>query len=241
VKGKLLEGDTALVTGAGQNIGRAIAAALKEEGARVIASDLRGSDLDCDLSQPGAAARLAGEAIARLGKVSILVHAACPRRSEDDTALEVGEATWREMLAVNVDAGFALGQRLGRHMREAKIAGRMLYLTSLHAASPRNLPHYSASKGAQTMLMKEFARALAPHGIRVNAILPGAIPGGGFKISPATADLESRIPMRHFGTPEDVAAMALAVLSERFGRYVTGAEIVVDGGLALYNWIDRRA
>jgi NAD(P)-dependent dehydrogenase (short-subunit alcohol dehydrogenase family) len=46
--------------------------------------------------------------------------------------------------------------------------------------------------------------------------------------------------MRRFGTPDDIAAMALAVLSERFGRYVTGAEIVVDGGLALYNWIDRR-
>lgn len=239
MKGKLLEGDTALVTGAGQNIGRAIAAALREEGARVIASDLKGSDLDCDLAQPGAAARLADEAIARLGQVSILVHAACPRRNEADTALEVSEATWREMLAVNVDAGFALGQKLGRHMRERKIGGRMLYLTSLHADAPRNLPHYSASKGAQTMLMKEFARALAPHGIRVNAILPGAIPGGGFKITPATADLESRIPMRRFGTPEDVATMALAVLSERFGRYVTGAEIVVDGGIALYNWIDR--
>jgi NAD(P)-dependent dehydrogenase (short-subunit alcohol dehydrogenase family) len=240
VKGGLLEGDAALVTGAGQNIGRAIAAALREEGARVIASDLEGSDLDCDLSQPGAGARLAEEAIARLGRVSILVHAACPRRSESDTALEVGEAAWREMLAVNVDAGFALGQKVGRHMRERKIAGRMLYLTSLHAASPRNLPHYSAAKGAQTMLMKEFARSLAPHGIRVNAILPGAVPGGGFKISPATADLESRIPMRRFGTPDDIAAMALAVLSERFGRYVAGAEIVVDGGLALYNWIDRR-
>jgi NAD(P)-dependent dehydrogenase (short-subunit alcohol dehydrogenase family) len=240
VKGGLLDGDTALVTGAGQNIGRAIAAALREEGARVVASDLKGSDLDCDLSQPGAAARLADEAIARLGRVSILVHAACPRRDEADTALEVGEAAWREMLTVNVDTGFVLGQKLGRHMRERRIAGRMLYLTSLHAASPRNLPHYSASKGAQTMLMKEFARALAPHGIRVNAILPGAIPGGGFKITPATADLEARIPMRRFGTPGDIAAMALAVLSERFGRYVTGAEIVVDGGLALYNWIDRR-
>jgi NAD(P)-dependent dehydrogenase (short-subunit alcohol dehydrogenase family) len=237
---KLLEGDTALVTGAGQNIGRAIAQALKEEGARVIASDLKGSELDCDLSQPGAAARLADEAIARLGSVSILVHAACPRRDEGDTALEVSEPTWREMLAVNLDAGFALGQKLGRHMRERKIAGRMLYLTSLHAESPRNLPHYSASKAAQSMLVKEFARSLGPHGIRVNAILPGAVPGGGFKISATTADLESRIPMRRFGKPEEIAAMALAVLSERFGRYVTGASIVVDGGLALYNWIDRR-
>jgi len=230
----LLEGDTALVTGAAQGIGKAIAAALAEEGARVIASDIA----DCDLSKSGEAQQLAARAIRELGRVSIFVHAACPRRNESDTALDVSEATWNEMRAVNLDAGFVLGQALGRHMREAGIRGRMLYLTSLHADSPRNLPHYSAAKAGQTMLMKEFARALAPHGIRVNAILPGAVPGGGFKLSAATANLESRIPLGRFGKPEDVAAMAVAVLSERFGRYVAGAEIVVDGGLALYNWIE---
>jgi len=240
---RLLEGDSALVTGAAQGIGRAVAQALAEEGARVLGADLNAApdiaqSLQCDLARPGAAAQLAQDAIGRLGRVSILVHAACPRRNESDTALEVSEATWNEMLAVNLDAGFTLGQALGRHMRDAGIRGRILYLTSLHADSPRNLPHYSAAKAGQTMLMKEFARALAPHGIRVNAMLPGAVPGGGFKLSPATANLESRIPLGRFGKPEDVAAMAVAVLSERFGRYVTGAEIVVDGGLALYNWME---
>jgi len=231
---RLLEGDAALVTGAAQGIGQAIAAALAEEGARVLASDLA----DCDLSAAGAAKQLAGRAIRELGRVSIFVHAACPRRNESDTALEVSESTWREMLEVNLNAGFLIAQALGRHMREHSIRGRMLVLTSLHAESPRNLPHYSASKAGQAMLVRELARALGPHGIRVNAMVPGAVPGGGFKISPATKDLESRIPLGRFGKPEDVAAMALAVLSERFGRYVTGASIVVDGGLALYNWID---
>ena len=233
---RLLEEDTALVTGAAQGIGQAIAVALAEEGARVIASDLA----DCDLSRPGEAQRLAARSIRELERVSIFVHAACPRRNEADTALEVSEAVWREMLEVNVNAGFLIAQALGRHMRERSVRGRMLFLTSLHADSPRNLPHYSAAKGAQTMLMKEFARALAPHGIRVNAILPGAVPGGGFKLSATTANLESHIPLGRFGKPDDVAAMAVAVLSERFGRYVTGAEIVVDGGLALYNWIEAR-
>jgi 3-oxoacyl-[acyl-carrier protein] reductase len=233
---RLLEGDTALVTGAAQGIGQAIACALADEGARVIASDLA----DCDLSKPGEAQRLAARAVQELERVSIFVHAACPRRNEADTSLEVSETTWREMLEVNVNAGFLIAQALGRHMREQSIRGRMLFLTSLHADSPRNLPHYSASKGAQTMLMKEFARSLAPHGIRVNAILPGAVPGGGFKLSATTANLQSHIPLGRFGKPEDVAAMAIAVLSERFGRYVTGAEIVVDGGLALYNWIEAR-
>ena len=235
----LFSDDTALVTGASNGIGRAVAEALAREGVRVLGVDLGGSDLDVDLSQPGAAQRLAAEVIAKLGKVSIFVHSASPRRHEEDTALAVSEATWRAMQEVNLNAGFFLGQALGRHMREQKVRGRMLYVTSLHAESPRNLPHYSAAKAGQTMLMKELARALAPDGIRVNAIAPGAIPGGGFDAA-KNPGLLATIPMGRFGTPADVAAMALAVLSERFGAYVTGTTIAVDGGIALHNWIDRR-
>ena len=231
----LLSGDTALVTGAAGGIGRGIAEALAAEGAKVLRSDRA----DCDLSQPGAAAQLAERAIRELGKVSIFVHAASPRRHEEDTALEVSEATWRAMQEVNLNAGFLLGQALGRHMREQKIRGRMLYITSLHAYAPRNLPHYSAAKAGQTMLVRELARALGPDGIRVNAIAPGAIPGGGFDAA-KNPGLLATIPMGRFGTPADVAAMALAVLSERFGAYVTGTTIAVDGGIALHNWIERR-
>jgi NAD(P)-dependent dehydrogenase (short-subunit alcohol dehydrogenase family) len=232
---RLLEGDTALVTGAAGGIGRGIAEALAAEGAQVLGSDRA----DCDLQQPGAAAQLAERAIRELGKVSIFVHAASPRRHEEDTALEVSEATWRAMQEVNLNAGFLLGQALGRHMREQRIRGRMLYVTSLHAYAPRNLPHYSAAKAGQTMLVREFARALGKDGIRVNAIAPGAIPGGGFDAA-KNPGLLATIPMGRFGTPADVAAMAVAVLSERFGAYVTGATIAVDGGIALHNWIERR-
>ena len=232
---KLLEGERALVTGAARGIGRGIAAALKEEGARVLGADLEEADLRCDLSTVEGARRLAEEAIRGLGSVSILVHSASPRRRENQTVLEVSDAQWREMLAVNLDAAFALTQALGRHMVEKRLKGRMLLVTSLHAESPRNLPHYSAAKAGQTMLVKELARALGPRGIRVNAIVPGAIPGGGFQ---APAGMVEKIPLRRFGTPADVGAMAVAVLSERFGAYVTGASIVVDGGIALHNWID---
>jgi NAD(P)-dependent dehydrogenase (short-subunit alcohol dehydrogenase family) len=230
-KTSLLRGDAALVTGAGGGIGRAIAAALAAEGAAVFAADRP----DADLAGPGEAERLAREAIARLGRVSIFVHAASPRREEAQKALAVSEAQWREMLSVNLDAAFILAQLLGRHMVEEGIKGRMLVVTSLHAESPRNLPHYSAAKAGQTMLVKELARALGPHGVRVNALAPGAVPGGGFAAPPALAD---KIALRRFGTPAEVAAMAVAVLSERFGAYVTGATIVVDGGIALHNWID---
>jgi NAD(P)-dependent dehydrogenase (short-subunit alcohol dehydrogenase family) len=233
---KLLEGDTALVTGAGQGIGRAIALALSREGAKVLTSDLdKNCDIPLDLCHPGAANDLAQDTIRRLGQVSIFVHAACPPRREEQTVSAVTESQWREMLEVNLNAGFLLAQAFGQHMRETGIRGRMLFVTSLHADSPRNLPHYSASKAAQTMVVKEFARALGPHGIRVNAIVPGAVPGAGFRGSPGLA---KKIALRRLGTPEDIAPMAVAVLSERFGGYMTGASIVIDGGIALYNWLE---
>jgi len=231
---RLLEGDTALVTGAARGIGRGMADALEGEGARVFRADVE----QADLSKPDAAANLAREAVRALGKVSIFVHCASPRRQETQDLIHVNHEQWREMLAVNLDAAFILGQALGRHMIEEKIRGRMLIVTSLHAESPRNLPHYSAAKAGQTMLVKELARALGPHGIRVNAIAPGAIPGGGFN---APAGMVEKIALGRFGTPADVAAMAVAVLSERFGAYVTGATIVVDGGIALHNWIPPAA
>lgn len=229
----LLRNDRALVTGAAGGIGRALAQAIEEEGARVMRADLA----EADLSRPGEAARLAEAAIAALGSVSIFVHAASPRREEAQTALAVTEAEWREMLEVNLHSGFRLAQALGRHMRERQIRGRMLFVTSLHAHSPRNLPHYSAAKAAQTMVVKELARALGPSGIRVNAIVPGAVPGAGFRGAP---DLVRKIPLGRLGRPEDIAPMAVAILSEKYGAYMTGASVVVDGGIALYNWLEAR-
>ena len=227
---RLLEGDTALVTGAANGIGRGIAAALEEEGCKVFRADVE----QADLSDRNQTIRLAEEAIRSLGRVSIYVHCASPRRQEAQTALQASYEQWREMLAVNLDAAFIISQKIASHMIERGVKGRILLITSLHAESPRNLPHYSAAKAGQTMLVKELARALGPHGIRVNAIAPGAIPGGGFNAPPG---MVAKIPLGRFGTPADVAGMALAVLSERFGAYVTGASIVVDGGMALHNWI----
>lgn len=174
-----------------------------------------------------------------LGSISIFVRSASPRRLESETALAVTEAEWDSMTSVGLRAGFLLGQAAGAHMKARKVKGRILFITSLHAYTPRNLPHYSATKAGQTIVVKELARALGADGIRVNAIAPGAIPGGGFDAS--IASFTKMIPLGRTGTPEDVADMAIALLCDRFSRYVTGATVVVDGGLSLYNWIPVRA
>jgi NAD(P)-dependent dehydrogenase (short-subunit alcohol dehydrogenase family) len=89
------------------------------------------------------------------------------------------------------------------------------------------------------MVMKELARALGPHGIRVNAIAPGAIPGGGFDAKGVGMErLTQATSLRRLGTPEDIAGMAVALLCDRFSAYVTGTTVAVDGGLALHNWIE---
>lgn len=119
------------------------------------------------------------------------------------------------------------------------LAQETAFVTSLHAGTPRNLPHYSAAKAGQTMVVKELAKALGPHGIRVNAIAPGAVPGVGFDARGAGIERLTRCTsLRRLGTPEEIAGMALALLADRFSAYVTGTTVVVDGGLLLHNWIE---
>ncbi len=256
MSGNLLTGDTALVTGAASGIGRGIAQALAREGARVVLADndvARGEPVAAALQKDGHDARfiatdlatadgpakLLRDTLDALGSISILVHSASPRRLETDTIFAVSDATWHGMLTVNLHAGFALARGAAQDMIARKVKGRMLFLTSLHAESPRNLPHYSAAKAGQTMLMKELARALGPQGIRVNAIAPGAIPGGGFDAKGAGIERLTRCTsLGRLGTPEDIAGMAVALLCDRFSAYVTGTTVVVDGGLALHNWIE---
>lgn len=244
---KLLEGERALVTGCGGGIGRGIAKALQAEGAVVLGSDIKappaedGIDfLAADLGQRDGWRKLLDGALARLGSISLFIHAASPRRLEADTPLSVSEETWDAMTGINLRAGFFLAREAGRHMVERGTRGRILLITSQHRETARNLPHYSASKAGMTMVMKELARVLAPSGIRVNAIAPGAIPGGGF-VADNLGALVAQIPLGRAGTPDDIAQVAVAILSERFGRYVVGTTVEVDGGLGLMSWIAAKA
>ncbi|KRP87812.1 oxidoreductase [Bradyrhizobium pachyrhizi] len=241
--------ETALVTGAGNGIGRAIAQALVGEGVRTVFADLHEDRVLAaikaaprpelavgwvgDLAQRAACDALLAHAQASLGQVTHFVHSASPPRREADHAMAVDEETWRQMHAVNLDAGFHLSRELARKLIAAKTPGSFVLLTSLHAGTPRNLPHYSTAKAGMAMLVKELAKSWGRYGIRVNALVPGAIAAGGFVADPALA---KHIPLGRLGQADDLAPMALAVLSHKLSGYVTGASIVVDGGLSLTNW-----
>src|SRR5204863_10085828 len=114
------------------------------EGAKVMRADV-----EFDLTKKENAERLAEEAIKRLGRVSIFVHCASPRRHESQTVLGATFEQWREVLAVKLDAAFCISQVIAKQMIDKSIRGRILLVTSLHAESPRNLPHYSAAKAGE--------------------------------------------------------------------------------------------
>ena len=243
--------EAALVTGAGNGIGRAIAQALTGEGIRTVFADIGEERVTAaikdsprpelatpwigDLADRAARDGLLAHARSAIGQVTHFVHSASPPRREADHVMAVERETWQQMHAVNLDAGFHLARELARPLIAAREPGSFLFLTSLHAATPRNLPHYSTAKAAMAMLVRELARTFGRYGIRVNALVPGAIAAGGFVADPSLA---KHIPLGRLGQADDLAPMALAVLSNRISAYVTGAAVVVDGGLSLMNWFD---
>ena len=243
--------EAALVTGAGNGIGRAIAQALVGEGVRTVFADVNRETVTAaaksstrpelavawvgDLADPAARGALLAEAQSAVGRVTHFVHSASPPRREADHAMAVTTERWAQMHAVNLEAGFHLSRELARKLIADKEPGSFLLLTSLHSGTPRNLPHYSTSKAGLSMLVKELAKTFGRFGIRVNALVPGAIAAGGFVANPALA---RHSPLGRLGQAEDLAPLALAVLSNRISAYVTGTAIVIDGGLSLTNWFE---
>jgi 3-oxoacyl-[acyl-carrier protein] reductase len=246
----LFTGQCALVTGSASNIGRAIAEGIAAEGAKVLLADV---DPERNAATLAAITAAGGKAeaittdlstsdgwrslLARVGDapIDMFVHSACPPRKEVDDASAVSEATWDAFQNVNVRSGYFLGRELAGRMQARGAKGSLLLVTSLHAETPRNLPHYSAAKAGMTMVVRELARHFGPAGIRVNAIAPGAIPGGGFNA--AAYDFDGKIALGRLGTAADLAGPAIALLSDRFAGYITGTTLVVDGGIDLFNWI----
>ncbi|CAN5306864.1 SDR family oxidoreductase [soil metagenome] len=253
MEAQLLKGDCAIVTGAGVGIGRAIAEALAREGAAVVLTDVNNEACQAvafklraegheaihfaaDLNDLDAPTRVFNAALKQFGRVSILVHCASPYHQEESVS-NLSEEAWEPMFNINVKAGFRLAHLLANHMKEEGIRGRMVFVTSLHAETPRGVPHYSVAKAGVAILVKELAKAYGRHGIRVNAIAPGIVAANWF----ASADTLARsIPMGRLGRPEEVAGTAVALLVDRFSGYINGTTVVVDGGLSLHNWIPDR-
>ena len=113
-----------------------------------------------------------------------------------------------------------------------------MFISSLHDTILRLQPHYSTSKAAVAMLIRELAYELGPHGIRVNAVSPGSIRSTTNR-QPDVEDpaIGRLIPIGRTGEPDDVAKIVAMLLSDAWAGYITGANIAVDGGLALHSWL----
>jgi 3-oxoacyl-[acyl-carrier protein] reductase len=240
-----LQGRVALVTGAGRNIGRAIALTLARDGATVLVNgrqdreaveavvrEIQGAGGTAhaamgDVSDPGVAPRLAKQAEG-LGGVDILVSNAGLRRQT--SFLDMSFEEWREIMSVALDGAFLLGKAFVPQMIAKGKGGAFVAMSgvSTHVGT-LNRCHVSASKSGLEGLMRGLARELAPHGITCNAIAPGAIDTARAATAGPRPIQGRPIPLGRLGTVEEIAAMVRLVVGPQ-GTFITGQTIHVNGG-----------
>jgi len=253
-----LENKVALVTGGVQGIGRGIALRFAAEGADIALNvrkdDARSADLRSriealgrrclvlpfDVAQVGASASAIVHAWETLGRVDILVNNAGIEKHA--SFLDVSEADFDAVQAVNVKGAFFVAQAFARRCRDAALGGRIINISSVHEELPfPNFTPYCVSKGGMKMMMRNLAIELAPLGITVNNVAPGAIetPINTSLMQDAAqlGALMGNIPLKRLGTPDDVAAVAVFLASSD-ADYITGTTTVVDGGL-LWNYAEQ--
>jgi NAD(P)-dependent dehydrogenase (short-subunit alcohol dehydrogenase family) len=248
----LLAGRAALVTGAGGGIGRGVALALAAAGAGVVIAARRRSTGDetaalveaaggralcvqADVARRGDVDAAVAAALARFGRLDIVVHNASSGLSSVPTACEdIDDARWDEQFGVALDAAFHLAQAAFQPLR-AGGHGRFLVMSSAQALHGGAMnPAYAAVKSAQRGFAKALAREWGPHGITVNAIAPAAATEATeahFERHPALREqILGMIPLRRLGDAQaDIGGAVVALCSEHM-RYVTGQMVPVDGG-----------
>jgi 3-oxoacyl-[acyl-carrier protein] reductase len=244
------KGRTAIVTGAGQGIGRGIALCLAEHGANVVLIDLvderlpevvaeieakgvQALGVQADVSNVDDVNRMVEQTIERFKRVDILVNNAGTAIMK--TAVNQTEADWDAVLDLNLKGVFLCCQRVLREMIDQK-SGAILNIASI-AAMTYTVPHvpYAASKAGVVALTRDLAYEVARHGVRVNAIAPGMIETPlmqGAVSEEQRKTYESNIPLGRFGQPEDIGE-AVAFLVSDAASFITGVTLPVSGGSEL--------
>jgi 3-oxoacyl-[acyl-carrier protein] reductase len=242
-----LDGQIALVTGGSRGIGRAIAEALADAGARVAiigrdgarAGDVAGrlpgaghAGYACDVADPDQVRGTVSAVEAELGPVDILVNNAGITR--DNLLIRMKDEEFDEVIAANLKGAFNFTRSLAKSMMKRR-AGCILNITSVVGLMGNaGQANYAASKAGLVGLTKSVARELAPRGVRCNAIAPGFIKTDmTAELTEAqVAQLREQIPLGELGEPGDIAGVA-RFLAGPAARYITGQVLAVDGGMVM--------
>lgn len=243
-----LTGRVALVTGGAHGIGRAIATRFIDEGAQVVIADIDGGAAEttaralgdegrtiavtCDISQRDQVRAAVERCVSTFGGLDVL--AANAANADVVPLLEIGDAAWQRMLDVNLTGAFISIQEAARAII-ARGRGAIVVTASTNSFFVEaNTAHYSATKFGVIGLMRTAALDLAPHGIRINAVSPGIVRTrlAGYLVEDPVAGavyLDQYVPLRRFAEPDDIAS-AVAFLASDDAAYITGENLVVDGG-----------
>lgn len=258
---RILEGQAALVTGAGSGIGAGVARALGAAGASVIvnyvsnpdaaeavAEDVRRDGVEAvaiqaDVSNEAEVREMFAKALTRVGAIDILVNNA--GLQQDAPFTEMTLAQWNTVIGVNLTGMFLCAREAARDMIRrgprpdvSTATGKIICISSVHEVIPwAGHVNYAASKGGVSLFMRSLAQELAPHRIRVNSVAPGAIQTpinrSAWETPEALGALLKLIPYGRIGQPQDIGR-AVAWLASDAADYIHGQTIFVDGGMTLY-------